>query len=168
MSRRREIEEDDELDETNEREEMTDEEAKKKYAKHLASAKRIEAARQRKIERYAEWSYECVCLEKGCGWKAVWESADTWKKGAATLHADSTGHAVKTTSTKVVRPKAQESSIEEKEPLDTDRSTAYCAECKRYVGVGAGRFFNAAVAKHRNATEHTITIRSNKNYRPEP
>lgn len=109
-------------------------------------------------ERVESWTYYCQCLE--CDWKASYAEGN-WQRGAASIHADRFGHRVKTVSEKVVVPIA----FVAKEPTSKDMNTAYCEICKRYLGVGAGRMFNAAWRSHYASTKHNITVKPNPTYK---
>lgn len=126
----------------------------------------IRQKNKRARESGDEWSYSVECLHPGCGWKESWQDAATWKKGCARVHADQNGHRVRTVSTKVIVPKEAAPTIPDKEPTEKDRDTAYCEQCKRYIGVGAGKFFQAATKAHYKKTRHTIRYSPNPKYHP--
>jgi hypothetical protein len=125
-------------------------------------------AEHKKKERDASvFQYAAKCTE--CSWEVTWESSDTWRKGGPREHANDMGHIVKTVmhSEKVLLPQGESRKLDgDKKPGPSDKYMAYCNECKAYVGVNAGRFFNAAWKAHSKRTGHGMTVGPNKKYRP--
>lgn len=109
-------------------------------------------------ERVESWTYVCQCLV--CDWKATYAEGN-WQRGAASIHADRFGHKVKATSEKIIVPVDYVA----KEPTSKDANIAYCEDCKRYLGVGARRMFNAAWRSHYASTKHKITVTANPAYK---
>lgn len=109
------------------------------------------------------WTYECECLAEGCKWKAVFEDRSTWESGAAAKHARIFNHRVKATSIKIIDPSAVR---EDKQPDHRDRYIGKCRDCGRFIGVGAGRMFYAAVRSHETRTGHAVNISQNPAWKP--
>lgn len=137
-----------------------------------AQQEETEAARQdesaaHKAKERALGTFEYVAKCRECEWSVEWESADTWRKGAPREHVRATGHTVDTEmrSTSVLMPgpaAAVKAGVEKPDPKD--KYIAYCKQCQRYIGVKAGRFFNAAWKSHQKKTKHDVSVKPNPRY----
>lgn len=120
-----------------------------------------EKTREELEKEQSTFEYKAKCRD--CDWSTVWETAETWRKGAPREHANWAGHTVDTEmhSTKVLLPSRIPTLDSNKEPTAKDAAFAFCEQCKVFIGVGAGRFFNAAWKAHYKATKHDITVTLN-------
>lgn len=136
-------------------------EEKKRFEKEVARKKQHMAEEK----ALSEFSYKAKCRD--CDWELVWESSDTWRRGAPREHVNANEHTVDTYSTShnVMLPGLREEEVGQEKPLDTDQWTAYCKQCQSYIGVHGGRFFNAAWKSHVKKTGHDITVKRNPRYK---
>ena len=111
-------------------------------------------------EKYESWTYTCECTQ--CHWRAEYVEGEEWERGAARRHANMNNHKVKTISIKMIIPDQEKMN---KEPSEADREVAWCRQCERHVGVGAGRMFRAAVKSHAKHTYHDVDITPNPKFK---
>lgn len=108
------------------------------------------------------WTYEVRCEQ--CDWSTQYTNAKTWEKEAAAKHCREFNHRVVATSVKTYVPD-EDAKPKPVRPTSRDRFFAWCPTCNKFVGIGAGAFFKAAVASHVKRTKHHIEIAGNPGFR---
>lgn len=104
------------------------------------------------------WQYSEKCLD--CTWGRVWVTDEPWERSGANKHRRETGHRVRVINhreyTLVPFPGYDAEPVKKKA---VDTHFAFCPECQKRIGEGAGKMLRLAVGSHERASGHKVEVR---------